>query len=283
MRPVPRHGGQAGGPARAWWRRSAIGRVRLHGTIGCVTADGRFAPSPTGTLHLGNLRTALLAWLFARAAGRPLPDARGGPRRRPRARALHERAARRPRRARPRLGRAGRAPVRAHRRSTRRRSSALRAAGLVYPLLVHARGDPRGGVGPARAAARGRLPGHVPAPDAPRSAPSARRSGRPPALRVRADAARVAFDGPPRRALRGRRRRLRRPPQRRRLRLQPRGGGRRRRAGRRRGRARRRPARLHAAPAVARRAGSGCRPRATPTWRSCSAPTASAWPSATAP
>jgi glutamyl-tRNA synthetase len=32
-------------------------------------ADGRFAPSPTGTLHVGNLRTALLAWLFARSAG----------------------------------------------------------------------------------------------------------------------------------------------------------------------------------------------------------------------
>ncbi len=30
--------------------------------------DGRYAPSPTGTLHLGNLRTALLAWLFARAS-----------------------------------------------------------------------------------------------------------------------------------------------------------------------------------------------------------------------
>jgi glutamyl-tRNA synthetase len=30
---------------------------------------GRYAPSPTGTLHLGNLRTALLAWLFARSAG----------------------------------------------------------------------------------------------------------------------------------------------------------------------------------------------------------------------
>src|SRR6187401_901574 len=32
-------------------------------------AVGRYAPSPTGALHLGNLRTALLAWLFARSAG----------------------------------------------------------------------------------------------------------------------------------------------------------------------------------------------------------------------
>ena len=30
---------------------------------------GRFAPSPTGTLHVGNLRTALAAWLAGRSAG----------------------------------------------------------------------------------------------------------------------------------------------------------------------------------------------------------------------
>jgi glutamyl-tRNA synthetase len=34
-----------------------------------VNRGGRYAPSPTGVLHLGNLRTALLAWLFARSAG----------------------------------------------------------------------------------------------------------------------------------------------------------------------------------------------------------------------
>ncbi|WP_209884970.1 tRNA glutamyl-Q(34) synthetase GluQRS [Nocardia goodfellowii] len=31
---------------------------------------GRYAPSPSGDLHLGNLRTAVLAWLFARSTGR---------------------------------------------------------------------------------------------------------------------------------------------------------------------------------------------------------------------
>ncbi|WP_281876798.1 tRNA glutamyl-Q(34) synthetase GluQRS [Nocardia sputorum] len=31
---------------------------------------GRYAPSPSGDLHLGNLRTALLAWAFARSTGR---------------------------------------------------------------------------------------------------------------------------------------------------------------------------------------------------------------------
>lgn len=31
---------------------------------------GRYAPSPSGDLHFGNLRTAVLAWLFARRTGR---------------------------------------------------------------------------------------------------------------------------------------------------------------------------------------------------------------------
>lgn len=33
---------------------------------------GRYAPSPSGDLHVGNLRTALLAWLFARSSSRDL-------------------------------------------------------------------------------------------------------------------------------------------------------------------------------------------------------------------
>ena len=34
-----------------------------------MTERGRFAPSPTGDLHLGNARTAILAWLWARSTG----------------------------------------------------------------------------------------------------------------------------------------------------------------------------------------------------------------------
>ena len=35
-----------------------------------MSGAGRFAPSPSADLHIGNLRTAVLAWLFARRTGR---------------------------------------------------------------------------------------------------------------------------------------------------------------------------------------------------------------------
>jgi glutamyl-tRNA synthetase len=56
------------------WGGAVLGRsggkdgVHL-GWRGGRVVRGRFAPSPTGELHLGNARTALLAWLQVRAAG----------------------------------------------------------------------------------------------------------------------------------------------------------------------------------------------------------------------
>jgi glutamyl-tRNA synthetase len=41
----------------------------LHDGQCAPVSTGRFAPSPTGPLHVGNLRTAVLAWLFARSDG----------------------------------------------------------------------------------------------------------------------------------------------------------------------------------------------------------------------
>ena len=124
-------------------------------------------------------------------------------------------------------------------------------------VLLHAGRDPRGGVRPARPAARGRLSRHLPAADRGRAGGEARerpRAGAADPRRRRPDRVR----GPAARPRRGRGRRLRRPPQRRRARLQPGGGGRRRRPGHRRGRARRRPARHHAAPALPGPTRSAC-------------------------
>jgi glutamyl-tRNA synthetase len=55
------------------WSDHAIGVVVIttRRAIMSGVMHGRFAPSPTGALHLGNLRTALVAWLYARAAGSP--------------------------------------------------------------------------------------------------------------------------------------------------------------------------------------------------------------------
>lgn len=45
-----------------------LGQGAALGISGC----GRFAPSPSGDLHIGNLRTAVLAWMWARRSHREL-------------------------------------------------------------------------------------------------------------------------------------------------------------------------------------------------------------------
>ena len=173
-------------------RRAAAGRGRRVAAVRGVS-DGRFAPSPTGTLHLGNLRTALLAWLFARSAGARflvrMEDLDTG-RVRP---GSAERAARRPRRHRDRLGRAGRVPVGADGALRGRARARCGPSGRAVRVLLHPGGDPGGGVG----AAHGPLPeGAYPGTCLRLTAAELARgacSGRPPALRVRAEGARVAF------------------------------------------------------------------------------------------
>ena len=153
--------------------------------------DGRFAPSPTGELHLGNLRTALLAWLYARAQdarfrlrvedldeGRSRPEHEAGQ--------LADLQA---------LGVDWDGPV--VRQSERR--------GLYEDALAHLEDDDllypcwctRAEIREAASAPHGELPEGA-YPGTCRDLTAAQRaereaSGRPPALRVRADAARVAF------------------------------------------------------------------------------------------
>ena len=158
--------------------------------------DGRFAPSPTGRLHVGNLRTALLSWLFARVDGGrfliriedldpvssrdELVDAHLGDMRAlgldhdgdivrqsdPAVRARHEAAVAR-----------------------------LEDAGLLYPCFCSRRE-----VAEAASAAHGPLPeGAYPGTcrdlsDDERAARAAHRTDRAPALRVRADLAEVTVE-----------------------------------------------------------------------------------------
>ena len=44
-----------------------------------MTTVTRFAPSPTGYIHVGNLRTALMNWLISRKAGLAYPIRDGIP------------------------------------------------------------------------------------------------------------------------------------------------------------------------------------------------------------
>jgi glutamyl-tRNA synthetase len=152
---------------------------------------GRFAPSPTGTLHLGNLRTALLAWLYARAQAAPflvrIEDLDTG-------------------RSRPHFEREQLAdlaaigldwdgePVRQSERHALYADALARldADGLLYPCWCT-----RAEIREAASAPHGPLPEGF-YPGTCRHLTAAQRaereaSGRPPALRVAADAAPVAF------------------------------------------------------------------------------------------
>jgi glutamyl-tRNA synthetase len=157
-----------------------------------VSADGRFAPSPTGTLHVGNLRTALVAWLFARSQ-----DARylvrmedldtGRVRERFYDEQLHDLAA---------LGLDWDGPV--VRQSQRieiyeEALETLRSKGLIYECWCT-----RAEIREAASAPHGELPEGA-YPGTCRRLTAAERaereaSGRPPALRVDAGAARIAFE-----------------------------------------------------------------------------------------
>src|SRR5689334_6233926 len=173
-----------GADARRSGRRAPLPSRRM-------SRDGRFAPSPTGTLHLGNLRTALLAWLFARSAGarfvvRMEDLDYGRVRAGAAARQLEDLAA---------LGldwdgdvvfQSSR--VSAYAAAVER----LRAAGLVYECFCT-----RAEIRAAASAPHGPLPeGAYPGTCLRLSEGERRRKragGRPPALRVHADGARVAF------------------------------------------------------------------------------------------
>jgi glutamyl-tRNA synthetase len=152
---------------------------------------GRFAPSPTGTLHLGNLRTALLAWLYARAQGAPfllrVEDLDAG-----RVRPHFEERQLADLRA---LGLDWDGPVVRQSERLERYAAAVARLdddGVLYPCWCT-----RAEIREAASAPHGPLPeGHYPGTcrrltAAQRAAREA--SGRPPALRVAADGARVAF------------------------------------------------------------------------------------------
>ena len=64
LRVRERRFGAESAPTGSGWSGVGCGSAMLG-----PMATGRFAPSPSGPLHVGNLRTALVAWLFARSAG----------------------------------------------------------------------------------------------------------------------------------------------------------------------------------------------------------------------
>jgi glutamyl-tRNA synthetase len=152
-------------------------------------AVGRFAPSPTGPLHVGNLRTALAAWLYARSAGSRFlvrvedldpvasrPEHEAGQ--------LADLAA---------LGLDWDPPVvrQSERRDRHEAALAtLEAAGLTYPCYCTRREVREASAAPHHRA--GTYPGTCRHLDA-AGRRAREQAGRPPALRLRADGAEVAI------------------------------------------------------------------------------------------
>jgi glutamyl-tRNA synthetase len=153
---------------------------------------GRYAPSPTGTLHVGNLRTALLAWLFARKAQSPflmrVDDLDTGRVREGLAeRQLADLAA---------IGVDWDPPVVTQSERHAEHAAAiaeLDAAGLLYPCFCTRREIREAASAPHGPLPEGAYPGTC------RELTRAERAeretaGRPPALRLRADAVVVGFE-----------------------------------------------------------------------------------------
>ena len=166
-----------------------------------VSGDGRFAPSPTG--HAAPRQPAHGA---ARVAVRALGRARAswcGWRTSTRAACAPGSASEQLERPAPRSGSTGTARSSSSRRAHDAYEAAiarLRARRARVRVLLHAGRDPRGGVGAARAAARGRLPGHVPAADRRRAAAQARRRAAAGAAACAPTPRASRFDGPAARA-----------------------------------------------------------------------------------
>ncbi len=156
-------------------------------------AVGRFAPSPSGPLHLGSLRTAMLAWLFARSAGSRFVlriddlDAAS-------AREEHERSQIRDLEL---LGIDWDGPI-LHQGDRLDRYGEivdqLVADGLVYPCFCTRREIVEAAVAPHEHLPDGAYPGTCRDLSPGERAAKEAAAGRPPALRIRAEGVTVGFD-----------------------------------------------------------------------------------------
>ncbi|MEZ5411338.1 MAG: tRNA glutamyl-Q(34) synthetase GluQRS [Acidimicrobiales bacterium] len=154
--------------------------------------SGRFAPTPSGPLHVGNLRTALVAWLFARTDASPLwlrfddLDAEA-------VRPEHYRSQADDLAALG-LGWDGE-PVRQSERLPRYRAALaeLEAAGVVYPCFCSRREIREAAQAPNSPLSGHGYPGTC-RDLAPAERARRRAAGRTPALRLRAEGAVITFD-----------------------------------------------------------------------------------------